>query len=211
MKLFSKLNSNYRQVQSSEEISFLFPEGVEHNCQLWNSQSKEQFRVKLYRLGDRFKILLPLEYKSETIFFIHCPKLSFAMKFKTLEEKTEGEEKIVMASLLKWVRPEYRGMIRNKVAKTKAFVFIETASDQRVISGDVRNFNFYGCQIQFHMQYEETLRRLDPNKIPIKIKSANEITYYGNLCYMVNQGDNVLIGIHFPDGCSAKVQFDNWS
>lgn len=202
--------SKYRQVQSSEEISLVFRENEEHHCQLW-TLGKKQFKVSVTRRGEKFYIGIDPSFKSETVFFIHCPKLSFAMKFKLFEEKTEGDKKMLTATLTKWVRPEYRGMTRNKVAKTKAFVFIKTANDERSISGDVRNFNFYGCQIQFHMQYEEVLRRLDPNGIPIKIKSANEVTYYGNLCYMINQNDYVLIGIHFPDGCAAKVQVDNWS
>jgi len=87
----------------------------------------------------------------------------------------------------------------------------ETATEKKVISGEVKNFNFYGCQIQFQAQYEESLRKMDPKNIPINIKSANELTYYGNLCYISKEKDSILVGIHFPEGCTAKVQFDNWS
>ncbi len=206
----SKLTFNYRLVQSLEEIIALFSEGNEQSCQLWTS-SKKQLPCKIVRRGEKFFITLDQNFRTETVFYIHCPKMSFAMKFKTLSEEIKDEQKLLTASLIKWVRPEFRGLTRNKVTKTKAFVFFETSTEKKVISGEVRNFNFYGCQIQFHMQYEETLRRLDPTKIPIKIKSANEITYYGNLCYLITQNDNVFIGIHFPDGCSAKVLVDNWS
>ena len=211
MKSFSTLSQKYRQVQSAEEIDFLFPDNSEHSCQLWSSLTKQQFQVKLTRQGERFNIQVSSAHRSETVFFVHCPKLSYAMKFKTIEEKTEDDKKIISASLIKWVRPEYRGMIRNKVAKTKAFLYIDTASEKRVIAGFVKNFNFYGCQLQFNKQYEEILRRIDPKNIGIKIKSENEIPYYGNICYLTTQKDDVFIGIHFPDGCSAKVQFDNWS
>lgn len=211
MNSFSKLSQKYRQVQSAEEMSLLFAENTEHNCQLWSSMTKHQFPIKMTRVGDRFNILVSSEHKSETIFFVHCPKLSFAMKFKTIEEKTEENQKMISASLIKWVRPEYRGMIRNKVVKTKAFLYVDSASEKKVITGIVKNFNFYGCQLQFNKQYEEALRKIDPKNIGIKIKSENEIPYYGNLCYLTTQKDNVFVGIHFPDGCSAKVQFDSWS
>ncbi len=206
MNNLSLNSSKYRQVKGSEEITQVFSENETYRCQLW-TLGKKQFPIHIKRSGENFYIEISPEFKSEMTFFVHCPKLSFALKFKLLEENIEGETKTLKASLIKWVRPEYRGLIRNKVTKTKAFVFIK----ERSIAGDVKNFNFYGCQIQFHMQYEETLRRLDPQAIPIRIKSANEVTYYGNLCYMINEKDHVLIGIHFPEGCAAKVQFDNWS
>lgn len=118
MGRLSKLTFNYRLVQSLEEVTALFSEENEHSCQLW-TPSKKQLPCSIVRRGDKFFITLDQDFRTETVFYIHCPKMSFAMKFKTLSEEIKDEQKLLTASLIKWVRPEFRGLTRNKAAKTK--------------------------------------------------------------------------------------------
>ena len=134
--------------------------------------------------------------------------MTFAMKFKTVSETLENEEKVIIGTLIKWIRPEMRENLRQKVSKTKAYLYTEDSGKK--IVGEVKNFNFYGCQIQFNLGDEEELKKLDHSKIAIKMKSENELTYPGSIRYLRIQNGAIFVGIHFPTGCSTKVQFDTW-
>ncbi|GEM_PF-5938600 len=128
MRTFNKFIHNYRLVQSAEEVISLFVEHNSYQAQIWSSTYKQQSRCRLVRVGDKFTIKVELAFKAENMFYIHCPQMTFALKLKTQSETIEEEEKNISATLIKWVRPEYRGMIRNKVAKTRAFLHPTTIS-----------------------------------------------------------------------------------